>query len=310
MKLYSGVLLFVLSLAIGQAQSTSSLTGVVTDPSGAVVPSAEIVAINSETNARRTATSDSQGRYSLPQMQPSTYQVTAHAPSFSEVVVHDVHLLVNTPSTVDIHFEVGTVQQTVAVSAETAQVNTQDATIGNAIGTRPITELPFDARNVVGLLSIQPGVTYFGDPSTRDDYRSGAVNGGKSDQGNVTLDGVDVNDQQYRSAFTSVLRATLDSVQEFRTTTTNGGADAGRSSGAQVALITKSGTNALHGSLYEYTRNTLTSANSFFNNEDGVPRQTLIRNVFGGSVGGPIKKNRAFYFLNYEGAETRVRPAP
>ena len=165
----------------------------------------------------------------------------------------------------------------------------------------PIAELPFEARNVVGLLSIQPGVTFFADPSQRDDYRSGADNGGKSDQGNVTLDGVDVNDQQNRSAFTSVLRTTLDSVQEFRTTTTNGGADMGRTSGAQVALVTKSGTNELHGSLYEYMRNTLTSANTFFNNSAGVSRQKLIRNVFGASLGGPLKKNRLFIFGNYEG---------
>ena len=205
-----------------QAQSTSSLTGLVTDASGGVVPGAEITVVNSDTNQKRTATTDSQGRYSFPQMQPSTYQVTARATGFSDAVVNNVQLLVNTPSTVDIHFTVGAVQQTVSVNASTTQVNTQDATIGNAIGTRPILELPFDARNVIGLLSIQPGVTYFGDPSQRDDYRSGSVNGGKSDQGNVTLDGVDVNDEQFRTAFTSVLRTTLDSVQEFRTTTTNG----------------------------------------------------------------------------------------
>src|SRR5215470_12685175 len=136
-----------------------------------------------------------------------------------------------------------------------------------------------------------PASLFFGDPSQRDDYRSGSVNGGKSDQGNVTLDGVDVNDQQNRAAFTSVLRVTLDSVQEFRTTTTNGGADQGRGSGAQVALVTKSGTNTLHGSLYEYHRNTLTSANDFFNNASGVQRPKLIRNVFGTSLGGPVKKN-------------------
>lgn len=314
-KYFIKAALALCSIYLVQAQSTSSLNGLVTDPSGAVVPGAQITAVNSATNAQREATSDSQGRYTLVQMQPGSYQVTARATSFSEVVVHDVRLLVNTPATVDIHFEVGTVQQQVSVNAEAAQVNTQDASLGNAIGTRPIIELPFDARNVVGLLSIQPGVTYFGDPSQRDDYRSGAVNGGKSDQGNVTLDGVDVNDQQYRSAFTSVLRSTLDSVQEFRTTTTNGGADVGRSSGAQVALITKSGTNEIHGSLYEYTRNTLTSANTFFNNADGLPRQTLIRNVFGASVGGPIKKNRLFYFMNYEGRRdasqaTAVRVVP
>ena len=311
----SAVLLIALTAAITLGQSISDLTGLVTDPSGAVVPNASIVVVNAATNLRRETKTDSQGRYSIAQLQPGNYQMTAAASGFAEELVRDVHVLVNTPSTVDIRFQVGTVQQHVAVSAETTQVNTQDASLGNAIGTRPIIELPFDARNVVGLLSIQPGVTYFGDPSTRDDYRSGAVNGGKSDQGNVTLDGVDVNDQQYRSAFTSVLRATLDSVQEFRTTTTNGGADVGRSSGAQVALITKSGTNSLHGSLYEYTRNTLTAANTFFNNQDGLPRQTLIRNVFGASLGGPIKKNRLFYFVNYEGRRdasqaTAVRVVP
>jgi len=272
MRLSRIVVLLVVCLGVSQAQTTATLSGVVTDPTGAVVPSTDLILVNSDTNAQRTAQSDSQGRYSFPQVQPGTYQVTARATGFSEVVIRDVRLLVNTAATLDIHFELGAVQQSVAVSADAAQVNTQDATIGNAVGTRPILELPFEARNVVGLLSIQPGVTFFGDPSARDDYRSGSVNGGKSDQGNVTLDGVDVNDQQNRSAFTSVLRTTLDSVQEFRTTTTNGGADAGRSSGAQVALVTKSGTNSTHGSLYEYHRNTITSANTFFNNASGVPR--------------------------------------
>ncbi len=314
MKIATPAILLAFALAL-QAQSTSSLTGLVTDPSGAVVPGARIVVVNSDTNQRRTALTDSQGRYSFPQMQPSTYEVRASASGFSDVVVRDVALLVSTPSTVDIRFEVGAVQQSVAVTGEALQVNTQDATLGNAIGTEPILELPFDARNVVGLLSIQPGVTFFGDPSQRDDYRSGSVNGGKSDQGNVTLDGVDVNDQQFRTAFTGVLRTTLDSVQEFRTTTTNGDADTGRSSGAQVALVTKSGTNSIHGSLYEYTRNTLTSANTFFNNADGIPRQKLIRNVYGASVGGPVKKDRLFYFLNYEGRRdasdtTAVRVVP
>jgi hypothetical protein len=233
---------------------------------------------------------------------PGKYKVAASARGFSDVLINEVELLVNSPATMNITFEtVGTLAEVVLVTAEAVQMNTMDASLGNAIDTRPIVQLPFDASNVVGLLSLQPGVTYFADPSIRDDYRSGAVNGGKSDQGNVLLDGVDVNDQQCRSAFTSVLRVTLDSVEEFRTTTSNGGAEEGRTSGAQVSLVTKSGTNDLHGAAYEYTRNTLTSANSFFNNAAGVARQKLIRNVFGASLGGPIKKNRLFYFMNYEG---------
>jgi hypothetical protein len=131
----------------------------------------------------------------------------------------------------------------------------------------------------------------------------------------VTLDGVDVNDQQDRASFTSVLRVTLDSVQEFRTITTNAGAEYGHSSGAQAAMVTKSGTNLFHGALYEYLRNTDTSANSFFNNLAGVPRHKLNRNVYGVDVGGPIKKDKLFFFLNYQGrrdaseqSELRVAP--
>jgi hypothetical protein len=283
-------------------QSLTSLSGVVHDPTGAVVGGADISLANVATGAQRQEKSDSAGRYSFQQVQPGKYKITAGASGFAEAVINNVELLVNTPATLTITFEkIGTVAESVQVSADAVQVNTTDASLGNAIDSRPILQLPFEARNVVGLLSLQPGVTYFGDPSVRDDYRSGAVNGGKSDQGNVLLDGVDVNDQQSRTAFTSVLRVTLDSVQEFRTTTTNGNAEEGRTSGAQVSLITKSGTNELHGALYEGHRNTDTSANSFFNNAAGVERQKLIRNVFGGAIGGPVVKNHLFYFLNYEG---------
>jgi hypothetical protein len=141
------------------------------------------------------------------------------------------------------------------------------------------------------------------------DSRSGSVNGGKSDQANVTLDGADVNDQNARTAFTTVLRVTPDSVEEFRSTTTNGDAATGRGSGADVALVTKSGTNQLHGSLYEFRRGTETAANSFFNNRSGVKIPFLLTNLFGGTVGGPIKKNKAFFFLNYEGRRDRSATA-
>lgn len=293
----------ILLVACGSAfAQMTSLGGVVTDPSGAVVPDAQLVLVNDATSAQRQTVSDANGRYQFAEAQPGTYTLTAKAKGFGDMVIGKIELLVSSPATVNVAFEkVGSLTEVVAVSAEATQVNTVDASLGNAINNRPITQLPFEARNVVGLLSLQPGVTFFGDSSIRDDYRSGAVNGGKSDQGNVLLDGVDVNDQQTRAAFTSVLRVTLDSVQEFRTTTTNGGADQGRTSGAQVSLVTKSGTNEMHGALYEYNRNTLTSANSFFNNAAGVPRQKLIRNVFGASLGGPIKKGRLFYFMNYEG---------
>jgi hypothetical protein len=288
-------------------QATTSLNGTVTDTTGAAVPNVSISLINNDTSAQRETRSDGEGRYSFQQVQPGHYRLAAKATGFSETVLNNIRLLVSTPATVPVILEVGAVATTIEVAAETTQVNTADASIGNAIGDKPITQLPFEARNVVGLLSLQPGVTYLGepDPAQQPDFRSGTVNGGKSDQANVTLDGVDVNDQQNRSPFNSVLRVTLDSVQKFRTITTNAGADFGRTSGAQVNLVTKSGTNMIHGSTYEYLRNTLTSANDFFANQAGLKRAKLDRNVFGLSLGGPVKKNKLFFFVNYEGRRDR-----
>jgi len=284
---------------VGLAQSTTSLTGTVTDPTGAVIPNATITVENVETGLKRSSATDATGGYSFPQLPPGLYRVTAAAAGFRTTSIPDVRLLVNNPATLNIRMEVGQITETVAVTAEAVQVNTTDASIGNAIGTKPVVELPLNARNIISLLAAQPGVVFTREDDT--DSRNGAVNGGKSDQANVTLDGVDVNDQMDRYAFTSVLRVTPDSVQEFRVTTLNANADQGRTSGAQVALVTKSGTNELHGSLYHYHRNTVTTANSFFNNLSGVERPKLIRNIFGGSAGGPLKKNRLFLFGNFEG---------
>ena len=143
-----------------------------------------------------------------------------------------------------------------------------DASLGNVISSTAIVELPSFARNVATPALVPAGCHH---TSAATDDRNGSVNGGRSDQANVMLDGADVNNQSNRAAFTSVLRVTPDSVEEFRTTTTNGGADTGRGSGADIVLVTKSGTNNLHGSLYEYRRGTETAANSFFNNRAGLP---------------------------------------
>ena len=174
-------------------------------------------------------------------------------------------------------------------------VNTQDATLGNNFNARQLTDLPTEGRDPVSILSLQPGVVYIGKNSVNqdDDSRGGAVNGARSDQTNVTLDGLDDNDQLKGYAFQGAMRATLDSLQEFRVTTSNYDASAGRSSGAQVNLVTKSGTNNFHGSLYEYHRPTFTVANDWFNKQaelnSGLPNvpQHILRNTFGGTFGGP-----------------------
>ncbi len=180
-----------------------------------------------------------------------------------------------------------------------------------------IQAMPIDSRNVADLLSLQPGVLYFGNnnsasnPAATTDSRLGAVAGARSDQGNITLDGVDNNDQTNGYAFTGVLRATMDSTEEYRVTTASSNADQGRSSGAQVTLVTKSGTNSFHGSAYEYFRNAYFAANDWFNKQgqasSGLPNKSpqLTRNTFGGTFGGPIKKDKLFFFFNYEGQRTR-----
>ncbi len=277
---------------------TASLSGTVSDPTGAVIPKAAVTVTNTQTGAKRADVSDAQGRYTIPQLTPGTYNLTAQVTGFNDVAISRIELLVNTPATVNVTFDkVGSTTTSVQVEGVAAQLNTTDASLGNVITSQAIVELPSFARNVANLLSFQPGVAYFGGT----DDRNGSVNGGRSDQSNITLDGADVNQQSDRAAFSSVLRVTPDSVEEFRTTTTNGGADTGRGSGADITLVTRSGTNNVHGSAYEYRRGTETSANSFFNNRNGVPRAPLLINLFGTSVGGPIKRNKAFFFVNYEG---------
>jgi len=306
---------FLATTALSSAQvGTSSLRGTITDKSGAILAHANVKLINPARSEERKATSNQTGEYEFPQVPPGTYQLTVEMSGFRTYEQKDIQLLVNTPNTVNVTLEVGAVSEVVEVTGEAAHVNTTDATLGNAFGENQIMALPMEGRNVPDLLTLQAGVTYTGNRTDVDrnvDTRSGAVNGARSDQSNITLDGVDANDQVNGNAFTSVLPVTLDSVQEFRVTTTNANADQGRSSGAQVSLVTKSGTNSFHGSAYEYTRNTYTSANDYFvktaelsSGEHNIPPK-LIRNIFGGAVGGPIIKNRLFFFANYEGARER-----
>jgi outer membrane receptor protein involved in Fe transport len=188
--------------------------------------------------------------------------------------------------------EIGAVTETVTVSSSSGEVllNTQDATIGNNFVNQQITQLPLEARNPLSLLTLQPGVT-----------RAGNVTGARADQSNITLDGVDINEAQTNDINAPVLRLNAEAIEEFRVVVSNPNANQGRSSGAQISLITKSGSNEWHGALFEAHRNTIFTANTFFNNRAGIKRPTLLRNTFGGAFGGRIVRDRAFFFYSYEG---------
>src|SRR5215467_2317762 len=326
------LLLPLLSLALPYSAlsqtSSTSLQGTVTDASGGAVAGATISLVNSESKTERTAASDAQGEYRFLLLSPGTYTLRVNAKGFSGYEQKGLQLLVSTPATANVQLKIGQSSETVTVTSEAPALNTVDASLGNSFDETQVKQIPLDGRNVPELLSLQAGVAYTGNREDMQlaaykdqDTRNGAVNGARSDQSNISLDGVDVNDQNSGYAFTSVLPTTQDSVQEFRVTTSNYNADQGTGSGAQVALVTKSGSNQLHGSLYEYLRNTVTSANDYLTKraqidtclENGTPLSEgicnqplkLIRNVFGGTVGGPIVKGRLFFFLNYEG--TRLR---
>src|ERR1051325_1967663 len=292
------VLMLVCGSAFGQGQGTSAIRGSIKDQAGAVVAGATVTLTNPDTSFTRTTTSNDSGQFSFEGIPPGVYNVSVEAKNFKKSVLTQVAALVSKPTDLgDVAMEIGNVNETVSVTvgAGEAVINTQDASLGNNFVSQQITQLPLNARNVANLLSLQPAVT-----------PSGYVAGGRSDQANITLDGVDVNEQQTGDAFSPVLRVSPDTVEEFRVTTTNPNASQGRSSGAQVELVTKQGSNDWHGNLYEYHRNTVFTANDFFNKStviDGksLPRPVLLRNNFGGSLGGPIAKDRVFFFYNYEG---------
>jgi len=307
-------ILTLTSVLWAYAQATTSLRGVVTDQTGAVIPGAVVSLTNSGTGFKRQALTGEDGVYQFLQIAPGTYQVSTEKAGFTTVTRDTVQLQVNTPGTLDLRMDVGATSDIVNVEADATAINTVDASIGNPFSEQQVRQLPLETRNVVELLSLQVGVT-----------PTGEVLGARRDQNNITLDGADVNNNQnsglvaqstatgtggyqgsnangaqINAGFNAVLPIPLDSVQEFRVTVGGAGANEGRSSGGQVALVTKSGTNQIHGSAYEYNRNTATAANTWFNNKAGVPVQPLIRNQFGGSAGGKIVRDKAFYFVNYE----------
>jgi Carboxypeptidase regulatory-like domain len=309
----------VFSVKNASAQTgTTSLHGVVTDKSGASIGAAKVLLENAQQGFHREASTTPAGEYEFAALQPGTYVLTVEMAGFRKYQQTNIQLLVNSPLTVNAVMEVGSSSQTIEVSAVAEKLNTTDASLGNAFDENQIKQLPLEAGNIPELLSLQAGVTYTGSrpdmlttSAKNTDTRNGSVNGAHSDQSNITLDGIDVNKDTKGYAFESVLPITQDSVEEFRVTTTNYNADEGRSSGAQVALVTKSGTNNFHGSLFELHRNTATSANDYFIKlaqlQSGAANQPpkLIRNIFGGSLGGPILKDRLFFFVNYQGGRQR-----
>src|ERR1700691_883670 len=308
-----GFFLVCSTLVLAQT-ATTSLRGTVFDPKGAVVSGATITITNPATGFSRTMRSDGQGNYQFLELPPAKYDLTVNAQGFATMKQSGLELQVATPATLNVDMQVTGGTITVEVSSSAPLVNTQDASMGHAFGADQIADLPFEGRDPAGILSLQTGVVFTGNSthiSSASDSRSGSVNGARSDQTNITLDGVDNNDELLGTAFTGAIREPLDSLEELKVTTSNSDADTGRSSGGQVSEVTKSGTNRVHGSLYVYNRPTFTTANDWFNKASQIGASEpntppfLLRNTFGANVGGPIIKDRLFFFAAYEGQRKR-----
>ena len=271
----------------------------VTDPSGASVPNANVELVNTKTNVVYKATTSGVGSYTITNVSPGIgYQVTFSAAGFDKVVVSDIQMSVGIARTQNAKLAVGNVGTSVSVSASTDEVtlDTTDATIGNNMDIQQLNQLPiYDRTNgITTLFTQQPGV---------DSYQ-GAVAGARIDQSEITLDGLDVNDQATGQTFAIVANAPVDSVDQFTGNVAGLVSGVGTGSGGQFQLVTKGGTNGFHGNVNEYHRDTTTVANTWFNNLNGLPRTPLIRNQFGGNIGGPIKRDKLFFFFDV--ADSRI----
>ena len=287
-------LVVALALAFGvslHAQDVASITGLVTDSSGAVVPGVSVTLENPSTSASYKGVTNSEGSYTIQNVQPGPgYKITFTGEGFKSVVITGLYLNVNATRTQNAKLSVGGASQTVEVSAaaDTVTLNTTDATVGNNFQVQDLNNLPIANRDSpAALFTQQPGVTL-----------DGAVTGARTDQNNVTVDGLEVNDNATGQFQAIVATAPVDSVQEFRGVTAGELSSAGQGGGGQFDLVTRSGTNKFHGALVEYHRDTDLEANDWFNNNAGVGRPPLIRNQFGGNVGGPIKRDKGFFFFD------------
>ena len=281
---------------------SSSLTGLVTDPSGAAVPAANVKLTDVNKGYDYTAQSNEAGRYLLRALPPGTYRLTATASGFKASVREGIVLNVDVNTNLDVHLEVGSTQESVQVLGEAPLLSTQDAVVGQTLNRDFVNDLPLLGRNPLDLVRLAPGVTRVaGEGYGTGDNNNVVVNGSRNSNADVLVDGLTTNitiSHGGVQAYVEVLE--LDAVQEFKVQS-NFSADVGGYSGNSVInLIVRSGTNEFHGSAWEFLRNDKLAANDWFNNLYGKPRSPLRYNQFGGTVGGPIKKNKTFFFVDYE----------
>ncbi|MEZ5345711.1 MAG: carboxypeptidase regulatory-like domain-containing protein [Pyrinomonadaceae bacterium] len=320
MRKSTSILLIAVVMIITSATFVSGqalrgrIDGTAKDAQGNAVPGVSITLTSNENGETVKTTSDSDGTFLFAEVKPGTYSITAEAAGFKRLLISDVTVQVATSSTVAIDLEVGGVTEEVTVNASEAQevINTTTAEVGDVVDRQRILELPLDGRNPFELTALNAGVQT--KSNSDGEIRNFSINGNRTVANNLTVDGVNASDNFLKTPANitlPVIPVSVESIAEFKVTTSLPSAEFGRGS-AQINAVTASGTNKFRGSVFEYHRNTAFNANNFFNNStilengDNVEREPLIRNQFGGRLGGPIFKDKLFFFSSYEGKrETR-----
>jgi hypothetical protein len=282
--------------AIAQ-QATARIVGTITDQQGAVVPGVKVTVTNTATNASTETITDKVGFYQVLNLPIGTYKIVARHEGFRSVEVTSAPLEINQSLRADLRLEVGAANEQVMVEGRAAGVETVNPTLGQSVTSRPIVNLPLNGRNVLSLALLQPGVTE-DNPDDTSSSQGFNIGGGRTDSVTYLLDGGLNNDLIDNGV---VFNPNPDSIAEFRILTSNYTAEYGRNGAGVISVVTKSGSNQFHGSAFEFVRNTDFDANAYFNIQQGIPRNNLKRNQFGGTFGGPIVKNRLFFFTAYQG---------
>ncbi len=286
-----------LSGTIRAQVSTSRIEGTVLDQTGAAIPGAKVTAKNEGTNVSYAATTTEAGTYGFPSLIVGSYTVAVEVPGFKKWVSTKNILTVGAPLVVDAKLEVGALTSTVQVESTFQRLETTNATLGDVRTHREVVELPLNGRNPLSLITLEPGLVQ----RTNNASGSGThVFGSRDRAHNVTVDGIDANESSVPNPQSNILRLTPDNVQEYRVVTHNATPEFGRNSGANVVIATRSGSNDFHGDVFWFHRNTALNANEWFNNASGQPRPVLLLHQFGADVGGPIKKDKTFFFWSYQ----------
>ncbi|MBI3471219.1 MAG: carboxypeptidase regulatory-like domain-containing protein, partial [Candidatus Solibacter usitatus] len=291
----------------GQAQS-GTIVGTVTDQAGAVIPGARVTLVNEGTQFTRAAAANSSGQYVAYSVPTGAYTITAEQQGFQKLVRSGVRLTAADTLTVDLQLTLGSVQETVQVTAESPLLQSQTAIVSSLVSNQQIVEMPLNGRTFTALLKLSPGA-YAGSSTnlTNSPYAmrgdvNVSVNGSSAQNNSYLIDGM-VNRNLWLS--TLIMVPTIDSIQEVRMLTSNYSAEYGAAAGAVTIVQTRSGSNQFHGSAYEFFRNDKLDANTFFNNRGGAAKPAFRRNEFGGTYGGPIRRDRTFFFADYQGIRLR-----